>query len=64
MAIQIKNTEPIPTDDFWYDLFDGGYFEPENLCENPKDAEDIRLAMNTIIKYQQSLDDSGKIEWL
>jgi len=65
MSIKIvEQEEKQPVDDFWYDLMEGGYINPENFCTNPKDAEDIRLAMNVLKKYKNSLEDAEAIYYL
>ena len=55
--MKIKENLDITTDDFYYDLFMGGYLKPENLCENKEDAERVRAAMEVLKDFEQSCED-------
>lgn len=43
--MKIKTGDPIVSDDFWYDLTDGGYIKPKKLLAN---KEDIKRVKDTI----------------
>ena len=48
-------------EDFWYDLTDGGYINPENTLVEEKDIEKINDAIRTLQKYHQDLIDADII---
>lgn len=54
----IVGMDAVPTSDFWYDVFLGGYFEPEELLDE-ESAKKVREAMNTIQEYQSLLEYNG-----
>ena len=56
------NIEPLTTNDFWYDLTDGGYIVPEKILKNKDDADAVNKAVETLIKFKQSIINSGVVE--
>jgi hypothetical protein len=54
--------EPVYTSDTFYDLFEGGYIKPEELLEDPKDAEKIRATMKVIELFLDEAQDAGCLE--
>lgn len=56
------NLEPIASSDFWYDLIYGGYIEPGHVLENETDQINVLNAIETLIKFKQTLEDEGLIE--
>jgi hypothetical protein len=55
--MKIKKGLEVSTSDFWYDLSDGGYLEPENICENKEDAEAVIKARKVIMDFQKSCEE-------
>lgn len=53
-----ENAKCIETDDFWYDLFDGGYIKPEKLLEKD-DAIEVLKAIKILLKFQETLEDNN-----
>lgn len=53
----------IVTDDFWYDLFDGGYIKPEKLLKNQKDIDEVKNAIEILTDFRDSAEDSDIIEY-
>lgn len=45
------------TSDFWYDLTDGGYLKPEEMCENKEDAKKILEAIAVIKDFEDSCEE-------
>ncbi len=45
------------TQDFWYDLTDGGYLDPEEMCANSKDAERVIEAIAVIKEFQEACEE-------
>lgn len=63
MKLQLKegNLESVGTDDFYYDLFLGGYFSPEKFLDNVS-AKKVREAMVIINQYESLLDENDLIQ--
>ena len=55
--MKIKKGLEISTSDFWYDLTDGGYLKPEEICENGIDAKRVVEAIELLMDFQQSCDE-------
>jgi len=58
--MKIKDNLEISTTDFWYDLTDGGYLDPYDICENENDATEVQDALNVLIKFKMACE--GQIE--
>lgn len=56
------NLEPIASSDFWYDLIYGGYIEPGRILESETDETDVLDAIEILIKFKQTLEDSDLLE--
>ena len=52
--MKIKKGLKISTDDFWYDLTDGGALKPIEICENPEDAAKVKEAAEIVYDFQES----------
>ena len=52
--MKIKKGCDVSTDDFWYDLTDGGYLKPEKMLENKEDVEKIKNAIAVIQEFENS----------
>jgi len=55
--MEIKKKLEISSSDFWYDLTDGGYLEPEDICENKEDAKEVSKAINILIDFRDSCEE-------
>ena len=55
--MKIKKGLEISTSDFWYDLTDGGYLNPEEILENKEDIIEVFAAINTITNFQSSCEE-------
>ena len=55
--MKIKKGLDISTSDFWYDLTDGGYLPPEEICENPEDAKRVKEAIRIIKDFEKSCEE-------
>lgn len=55
--MKIKKGLEISTSDFWYDLTDGGYLEPEQLLEDKRDIRDVNHAIEVIKDFQKSCEE-------
>jgi hypothetical protein len=53
----------ISTDDFYYDLFDGGYIKPENLLKNQEDIDRLISAIATIKEFKEAAEDGDVLNY-
>ena len=53
--MKIKKDANVSSGDFWYDLTDGGYLRPEEICENQEDAKKVIEAVKIVKEFQESL---------
>jgi hypothetical protein len=56
-----KLKEQINVDDFWYDLFVGGYIKPEKLLVDEFDINKVQEAIELIKDFEQGLIDNDMI---
>jgi len=54
--MKIKKGLKISTDDFWYDLTDGGYLDPEEICEEKEDAKRVLAALSVLADFKESCE--------
>lgn len=59
----VKGAE-IQTDDFYYDLFDGGYIKPEKLLKNKEDIDRLKEAIKIVKKFHDEAEEQGVLEYL
>lgn len=59
MKLQLKQgeLESVGTDDFYYDLFKGGYFKPEKFLAEIS-AEKVKEAISIINQYESLLENN------
>lgn len=53
----------IVTDDFWYDLTDGGYIRPEELLKNEEDINKIKDALKIIMDWKSEMEEKEIIQY-
>lgn len=53
----------ISTDDFYYDLFDGGYIKPEKLLKSKDDMEKVKSAIAVIKDFKSSAEKADILEY-
>jgi len=53
----------VTTDNFWYDLADGGYIKPEEMLESKEDAEAVNNAVKVIRDFQLACEDQIEDFW-
>jgi hypothetical protein len=47
----------ISTSDFWYDLFDGGYINPNDICAKYEDLVKVTEAIKIIRDFKDSCEE-------
>lgn len=57
------NLDSIVSDDFWYDLFEGGYIQPRELLADKGQIKEVEKAIEILQNFYGDLEDSGLIEW-
>jgi hypothetical protein len=50
--MKIKKGLTNSTADFWYDLTNGGYLTPDDICEDPNDAKRVKEAIKVIKDFE------------
>jgi hypothetical protein len=55
--MKIKKGCEASTDDFWYDLIDGGYLNPEDILEDKEDVKKVLQAIEVIQDFAASCDE-------
>ncbi len=55
--MKIKKGLEISTGDFWYDLTDGGYLNPDEICADKKDSQKVKEAIEVIRDFQSSCEE-------
>ncbi len=53
----------ISTDDFFYDLFDGGYIKPEKLLKNKDDIKKVQEAISVITEFKDAAEAEDIIQY-
>jgi hypothetical protein len=54
--MKLKENLEMSTDDFFYDLFDGGYIDPEKILKNRSDIEEVENAIAIIKDFRDSCE--------
>jgi hypothetical protein len=54
--MKIKDNCTVSTNDFWYDLTDGGYLKPEEILESELDIKRVKDAIELIRDFQDSCE--------
>ena len=60
MKTKYKTKTPDPEvacDDFWYDVFDGGYIDPKDFLVNQQDVNEVNAAIEVLLKFKNSTED-------
>jgi len=54
--MKIKKGIKVSTQEFWYDLTDGGYLNPFGICENQEDGQKVIDAIAVIKDFESSCE--------
>jgi len=54
--VKLKENLKVSSEDFWYDLTDGGYIKPREICYFVLDAEKVERAIEVIKEFQKSCE--------
>jgi len=56
--------QKIITNDFFYDLFDGGYIKPEDLLKDENDVETIKNAIKIIKEFRDLAEENDVLDYI
>ena len=60
--MEFKKNAHVTTDDFFYDLFLGGYIKPEEILVNEDDIVRVNDAINVIQEFYDDADEAEILE--
>lgn len=60
--MRFKDRNSVASSEWYYDLFEGGYLEPEDFLEDEEDIKKVQDAMEIINNYLSNLEDEGLLE--
>ena len=60
--MEFKKNSKITTDDFFYDLFLGGYIKPADILVNDVDIQSVENAISVIREFYDDADEANIIE--
>lgn len=55
--MKIKDGCEVCSSEFWYDLTDGGYLNPDEILENQNDAKRVKEAIAVIKEFEESCNE-------
>ena len=55
--MKLKTNLDCSTQDFFYDLTDGGFLDPDEMCANSKDAKKVKEALDIILDFKESCEE-------
>jgi hypothetical protein len=53
----------VETDDFWYDLTDGGYIKPEDILLDDDDIKKVKSALATLEEWKIEMESRGILQY-
>lgn len=58
------NKKKITTDDFWYDLFDGGYIKIETVLKDKEQIKQVLEAKEILKQFHDQLEEEKLINYM
>lgn len=55
--MKIKDGCTASSDDFWYDLTDGGYLNPAEILEDQDDIDRVNDAIDVLLEFRNSCEE-------
>ncbi len=55
--MKIKENLEICSSEPWYDLSDGGYLNPQEICQEPEDAKKVEEAVEIVKDFLDSCEE-------
>ena len=56
MEWNFKEGVEVFTEEFWYDLTDGGYIEPENVLADEEQIAKLQAAIDLVRSFERAID--------
>ena len=57
MEWNFKEGVEIYTEEFWYDLTDGGYIKPENVLADEEQITKLQAAIDLVRSFERAIDE-------
>lgn len=56
--------ESVATNDFWYDLTDGGYITPKNFLAQTQQIKEVNNAIKLLMDFRDALEREEMLEFI
>lgn len=53
---KVKGDVEVYTEEFWYDITDGGYLKPEEILSDQNQIKKLREAINLVRDFERLID--------
>lgn len=63
MKFKFINKASVETDNFWSDLFEGGYLHFEKVVDDPEQVKQLKAAKKLIIEFKDQAERAGIIQY-
>lgn len=60
MEWKFKDGVDVYTEEFWYDLTDGGYIKPENVLSDNEQITKLREAIDLVRSFERAIDERNE----
>jgi len=60
MEWNFKEDVEVFTEEFWYDLTDGGYIKPENVLADKEQIAKLQAAIDLVRSFEQAIDERSE----
>jgi hypothetical protein len=57
MEWKFKKDVSVYTEEFWYDLTDGGYIIPEEILEDDEQIKELNKAIELVLSFEKKIDE-------
>ncbi len=60
MNWNFKEGVEVYTEEFWYDLTDGGYIKPENVLADEEQIAKLQAAIDLVRSFERAIDERSE----
>lgn len=60
MDWNFKEDVEVYTEEFWYDLTDGGYIKPENVLADEEQIAKLQAAIDLVRSFERAIDERSE----
>lgn len=60
MNWNFKEDVEVYTEEFWYDLTDGGYIKPENVLADEEQIAKLQAAIDLVRSFERAIDERSE----